>query len=244
MSLSNLGTDYVDIYSFHNFHFREHDEYLYDAIEMLKRFQAEGKIRCIGLRGPHDYAPSRKERGDKTERKYERFLTTAALVKPEVIQVRYNMISPTFDKQESDIFAWAEQHNVGVVINKPLGQGLLVGKHDPNDAPLFRPGDHRRQKRWFNSEGLRILQKRLAPIKMRFGSTTGDLVRVALQYCLARSPRAVVVPGFKNPQQVAMNLAASGQPLSEDDIRFIRETMAGVNEEIGSFFETADVRDE
>jgi myo-inositol catabolism protein IolS len=236
MSLSNLGTDYIDIYYFHNFHFGVHDEYLLPAIGMMKRLKEDGKIRYIGLRGPHEYAPERAGKTKNADEKYERFLTTAQLVQPTVIQTRYNMISPTFDQSGTDIFQWAEQHHVGIVINKPLGQGLLLDKYDPEHPPLFQAGDHRRNKRWFQSEGLRALNRRLALLKERFGPTTQDLVRVALQYGLARSPRAVTIPGFKNAGQVAMNLAAAGHPLSKDDIQFIRTTMAGLNEEIGRFF--------
>lgn len=236
MSLSNLGTDYIDIYYFHNLYFGENDEYLESAVEMMYRFKEEGKIRIIGLRGPHRYAPHRKGGGSKPEDKYTRFLKVASTIRPDVIQVRYNMISPTFDRPDTDIFAWAEMNGVGVVINKPLGQGLLLDKYDPDNPPEFGPGDHRRRKRWFNSDGLRILQNRLVRIKERFGYTVEDLVRVALQYCLARSPNACVVVGFKNPSQVEMNLASAGQYLSEDDVQFIRKIMAGVNEEIGSFF--------
>lgn len=236
MSLSNLGTDYIDIYYFHNAYFGKNDEYLDSAVEAMYRFKEEGKIRVIGQRGPHHYSPHRKEGSIESEDKYARFLSIAAAVKPDVIQVRYNMISPGFDNPETDIFAWAEMNNVGVVINKPLGQGLLLDKYDPNFPPEFGPDDHRRKKKWFGSKGLRILQTRLARIKKRFGYTVEDLVRMALQYCLARSQNACVVVGFKNALQVEMNLAAAGQYLSKDDVQFIREMMAGVNEDIGDFF--------
>jgi aryl-alcohol dehydrogenase-like predicted oxidoreductase len=236
MSLNNLKTDYIDIYYFHNFHFGENQEYLDGAIESMRRFQQEGKIRFIGLRGPHNYAPLRHTTSVHSEKKYEPFLETASRVQPAVIQVRYNMLSPTFDKQETDIFSWAEAHQVGIVINKPLGQGLLLDKYDPNDPPKFKPGDHRRQKRWFSPEGLRILHRRLMPLKERFGSTTEDLVRVAIQYCLARSSNACVLTGFKNPKQVEMNLSATGHYLTEEDVCFIRSAMMGINEELGNFF--------
>lgn len=236
MSLQNLGTDYIDVYSLHNLQFGEHDEYFDGAIEMMHRFQEEGKIRWIGMRGPHVYSPFRGIQDTTKENKYERFLNIAPLVDPAVIQVRYNMISPTFDRPETDLFAWAQQRNIGVVINKPVGQGLLLDKYDPLNPPAFPPGDHRRQKQWFQTQGLALLRKRLTLLKERFGGTTADLVRVALQYCLARSSQAVAVVGFTTPQHVAMNLAIAHQELSDDDIRFIRATMAGINEEIGPFF--------
>lgn len=236
MSLSNLGTDYIDIYYFHNLYFGENDEYLDSAVEAMYRFKEEGKIRVIGQRGPHNYAPHRQLEANKLENKYKRFLKIASLIKPEVIQVRYNMISPTFDNLETDCFSWAEINHVGVVINKPLGQGLLLDKYDPNNPPQFEAGDHRRRKKWFSSKGLEVLQKRLIPIKERFGCSLEDLARVALQYCLARSQNTCVLAGCKNSLQVQINLAANGQYLSKNDTQFIREVMAGINDEIGNFF--------
>jgi myo-inositol catabolism protein IolS len=242
-SLSNLGTDYVDVYYFHNSYFGESDEYLDTAIETMHRFKEEGKVRFIGQRGPHHYAPHRRAQIDKFKDKYTRFLKIAVRVKPSVIQVRYNMISPTFDKPETDVFAWAEENKVGVVMNKPLGQGLLLDKYDSHNPPKFDRGDHRRQKRWFSSDALQILQKRFVPMKERFGNAMEDLIRIALHYCLARSENACVLVGYKNALQVEMNLAVAGHYLSRNDVLFIREIMAGVNEEVGSFF-TMEIEDD
>lgn len=236
MSLRNLGTDYIDIYYFHNLYFGDTDEYFTGAVEAMRRFQQEGKIRVIGQRGPHKYAPQRKLTTIDPVSEYERFLHVASIVRPEVVQIRYNMISPTFDTADADIFAWAETNAVGIVINKPLGQGLLLDKYDPNEPMLFEAGDHRSRKLWFRPEGLHILHERLSPIKQRFGGEIVDMIRVAIQYCLARSPMACVAVGFKNPEQVEMNLAATGAYLTADDVAFIRQTMEGVNAEVGSFF--------
>lgn len=243
MSLSNLGTDYIDIYSFHNLYFGEHNEYLVDAIDAMHRFKEEGKIRVIGQRGPHRYAAHRAEKVGDQDDKYEHFLKVAAVVDPDIIQVRYNLISSTLDAKETDVFAWAEQHNVGVVINKPLGQGLLLDKYDPDNPPKFDLGDHRRRKKWFRSEGLYLLRKRLTRIEEHFGNTLSDMLRVALQYCLARSEKACVIVGFKTPEQVEMNVAVAGQYLSSNDVQYIREVMVGVSEEIGEFFVSEDEND-
>lgn len=239
MSLTNLHTDYLDIYYFHNFHFGDGDQYLDDALATMRRFKAEGKIRAIGLRGPHEYAPDRHtgSGGDK----YKRFLQVAERIDPDVIQVRYNLITPTYDDPERDIFRWAAERDVGVVINKPLGQGLLLDKYDPAAPPVFTPGDHRSQKRWFDAVGLEVLHRRLSRIKSRFGQSRADLVRVALQYALHRSSNAAVVVGFKSRAQVEMNLSAAGRSLSASDVEFIRSAMLGIRDEIGEFLRQAEV---
>ncbi|MFH9402061.1 hypothetical protein ACH4JS_20180 [Streptomyces sp. NPDC017638] len=44
------------------------------------------------------------------------------------------------------IFALAASLHASVLINKPLAQGLLTGKYDPDRPPTFSPGDHRLRK--------------------------------------------------------------------------------------------------
>ena len=236
MSLHNLGIDYLDIYYFHNYNFGQHDEYLEDAIDTMRRFQDEGLIRFIGQRGPHTYAPDRLQKNIKPIDEYQRFQYIAQLVQPDVIQIRYNMISPTYDSLERDIFGWAEVRQVGIVINKPLAQGLLLNKYSHDNPPQFQAGDHRNRKKWFQSSGLQVLRRQLLILEDRFGQRPEDLVRISLQYCLNRSRQAVVVTGFRNAQQIEMNLLASGNSLSFRDIEYIRNVMTGINEEIGTFF--------
>jgi len=63
-------------------------------------------------------------------------------------------------------------------------------------------------------------------LKERFGGSTVDLVRMALQFALHRSEKAVVIPGFRNAAQVETNAAAAGRPLSDEDVAFIRRILA------------------
>ena len=235
-TLCNLKTDYLDNYNFHNFNFGENDQYLDDAIAIMYRFKEEGKIRHIGLRGPHTYSPDRIKGIKKSISKYQRFLNCAQLIQPDIIQIRYNMLSPIYNESETDIFNWAETNDVGVFINKSLGQGLLLNKYDPDNPPIFPPGDHRERKVWFQKKGLTVLKAKLAQIQERFGYGTQNLARVAIQYCLARSQMACVVVGFKTPEQIETNLAAADKPLSKEDMEFIQNVMADINEEIGDFY--------
>lgn len=235
-SLRNLRTTYLDIYYLHNFNFGADDGYLDGAIEAMHRFKDRGLVRAIGMRGPHRYAPERLNGRRDGPDKYQRFISVADRLKPDVVQVRYNMLSPHLDAEERDIFAWTAARQIGVVINKPLAQGLLLDKYDPQTPPSFAAGDHRNKKSWFKADGLRLLRRRLAPIRERFGGDTQDLVRVALQYCLARAPHAVVLAGFRDERQVRMNLAAAGHPLSDADLAFVRTAMADITEEIGDYF--------
>ncbi len=108
----------------------------------------------------------------------------------------------------------------------PLAQGLMLDKYRASNPPQFDEGDNRRNSARFTAESLAKLEPKLARLKERFGGETSDLSRVALQYVLHEPVVACVIPGFRNRAQAQMNVGAAGRPLSAEDVKFIRETLA------------------
>ncbi|MGH2952310.1 MAG: aldo/keto reductase [Solirubrobacterales bacterium] len=231
-TLDNLGTDYLDVYFLHNFDFGLDDAYLASAVERMRAFRDQGLVRAIGMRGPHRLALERltTPKAERTD-KHARFRQVFGLVQPDVLAVRYNLLTPD---GPDNVFAWASRHRVGVLINKPLAQGLLAGKHDPARPPVFGPGDHRSRKRWFTPTALTVLHDGLAPLRQRFGSRPADLVRVALRFCLQRAEGAAVLVGFRGasppPEQIEMNFTCLGEPLTDEDLEFVRATMGRLHQ--------------
>ena len=219
-TLENLGTDYLDLYALHHHDFGPDDRYLPGAVEMIRRFQREGLVRALGMRGPHRYAPERLTGGPHAD-KYARFRHLFDQIRPDVLAVRFNLLTP--QAPGGGIFALADQHRIPVLVTKPLAQGLLTGKHTAATAPCFGPGDHRARKSWFTAPALAVLERELAPLSARFGTEPGALVRVALRYCLQQSDNAIVLAGFTNPAQVEQNLTTLGPPLSAQELAFAAE---------------------
>jgi len=210
-SLTNLGTDYIDLHFFHNTNFGPNDLYLQEAADTMRRFQKEGKVRVIG----------------QSAYGYQDFLRVCPITQPDVLQFNYNAFGNAFDKPETNLFEWADAQQLGMVLFGPLAQGILLDKFDPDNPPQFGEGDIRRGNSGFTRERLLEMRRRLQPLKERFGGTVSDLVRVALQFPLAQSPNACVIPGFKNARQVESNAEAAGKPLSGEDIAFIKTTLRG-----------------
>jgi methylglyoxal reductase len=232
-SLENLGTDNLDIYFLHNANFGPGDRYLDGAVEQMRAFQAEGLVRCVGMRGPHRFATDRLTvPRDRREDKHARFRHLFHLIEPGYLAVRYNALTPPPPAGQPDIFAFAAQHGASVLINKPLAQGLLTGKYDPANPPAFGAGDIRLRKSWFTAQALDIIDRGLAPWRDRFGASRQDLVRAALHYCVQHAENAAVLVGFTGPEQVRENLTAVGAPLSPEDIAFIRETAGRLQHEL------------
>ncbi|MFF8617943.1 aldo/keto reductase [Streptomyces sp. NPDC015350] len=225
-TLENLRTDHLDIYFLHNADFGPDDRYLEKAVAQMRDFQRQGLVTAVGMRGPHRYATERvtvpkKQRSDK----YARFTHLAEKIQPDYLAARFNALTPPPTAGRPDIFTLARSLGASVLINKPLAQGLLTGKHSPNHPPVFAPGDHRLRKSWFTPGALRIIQDGLAPLRERFGPAPAALTRVALQYCLQQADNAAVLVGFTRPEQVAENLTAIGTPLTADELTFVRDAL-------------------
>ncbi|MER6687334.1 aldo/keto reductase [Streptomyces olivaceoviridis] len=225
-TLENLRTDRLDIYFLHNSDFGPDDRYLEAAVAQMRDFQRQGLVTAVGMRGPHRYATERvtvakEQRGDK----YARFAYLAEQIRPDYLAARFNALTPPPAARRPDIFALAASLGASVLINKPLAQGLLTGKYNPDQPPAFAPGDHRLRKAWFTPEALKIIQDGLAPLRERFGDTLAALTRVALQYCLQQADNAAVLVGFTRPEQVTENLTAVGTPLTINELAFVRDTL-------------------
>jgi aryl-alcohol dehydrogenase-like predicted oxidoreductase len=174
------------------------------------------------MRGPHRYAPDRRAlaKGQR-EDKHDRFRRLFEVIRPDCLAVRFNALTPVHDGPDS-IFAFAAAHGASVLINKPLAQGLLTGKHDPDSPPAFGPGDHRLRKAWFTPAALQVIRDGLQPLRDRYGPE--HLAPIMIAYCLAQSPDAVVLAGFTTAAQVAQNLTPLSHVLTDEDITFIRAT--------------------
>lgn len=138
-TLDNLGTDYLDVYFLHHTDFGAGSEWLDGAAEQMQSFRDSGLIRAIGMRGPHRHAlerlsTPRHSRADKVER----FRGLFRRVRPDVLAVRDNLLSPA--ARESGVYRLAAEHGVGVLVNKPLAQGLLTGVYSPSAPPGLPTG--------------------------------------------------------------------------------------------------------
>lgn len=224
-TLANLGADYLDIYFLHSTDFGENDRYLSDTVDLMHGFREQGLIRAIGMRAPHTFAEQWASSEQPDTATAARFLHLFHAIRPTVVTARYNLLSPLYAANETDIFTFARRHNVGVLIKQPLGQGLLLGSYDPDAPPTFSASDHRSQDLRFDAVSLRMLRDRLAPIRARFGSAPAELARVALRYALQHASDAAVLVGFRNAAQVHTNATCLGEPLLPEEIAQIRAAL-------------------
>ncbi len=209
-SLKNLNRDYIDLYYFHHGYFGENDEYLDDAVEVMYRLKEEGKIRLIG----------------QSAYSNEDFVRLVPKVKPDVLQSSANAIDDHYLADGTPVRKLLEEEQMSFVAFSPLAQGLLLDKYKKENPPKFESGDHRSRSDKFKPEYLAWLEPRLNKLKEKFGNTTEDLARVALQYLLHYSVVGSVIPGFRNLNQVKINLSAADKPLTDDEFEFVKSVFS------------------
>lgn len=205
-SLINLNRDYIDIYYFHHGYFGDNDEYLDEAVETMNRLKEEGKIRLIG----------------QSAYSNEDFQKLVPKVKPDVLQSSANAIDDHYLADGTPVRKLLEDNNISFIAFSPLAQGILLDKFNKDNPPQFGSGDFRSENYRFKSEYLGKIEWRLNKLKERFGHSTEELARVALQYLLHYKVVGAVIPGFRNLDQVKINLSVVDKPLSNEDFEFVK----------------------
>jgi len=209
-SLINLKRDYIDLYYFHHGWFGDRDEYLDDAIEVMYKLKEEGKVRLIG----------------QSAYSHEDFQKLIPKVKPDVVQTFANTVERKFLDEGNPTRKLMEEKQISLVAFRPLYEGLLLDKYKKENPPQFENGDHRKGQQRFSYENLSGLEVQLNKIKEKFGSSTEDLARVAMQFLLHYKFMGAVIPGFRNLNQVKINLSAMDKPLTDDEFEFVKSVFA------------------
>jgi 1-deoxyxylulose-5-phosphate synthase len=153
-----------------------------------------------------------------------RWLRLFDAIAPNVVTVRYNLLSPRYHPQETDIFDFARQRGVGVLIKQALGQGTLLRRHT-TPPPVFSGEDHRSTDPLFQPASLAERDAQLAPIRARFGDTPAALARVVLAYALHRDPHAAVLVGFRDADQIHTTVTSLTDPLPPEEVTELRAVL-------------------
>ncbi len=209
-SLRNLRRDVIDLYYFHHGDFGENDKHVDDAVAMMRRLRDEGKIRLVGLSAYSN----------------EDFLRLVPKIEPDALQSFAHAMDDHFVREGEPVHGLMKERGLSFVAFSPLGQGLLLDKFSAGSPPKFAPGDHRSRSEKFTPEALKRLEPKLAKIRERFGGDVRDLARVAIQYLLASDVVACAIPGFRNLEQVEIDVGAAEPPLSAEDVAFVRGVFA------------------
>jgi aryl-alcohol dehydrogenase-like predicted oxidoreductase len=196
-SLSELGTDYVDLYMIH---FPDPDTPIEDTLEVLHEMVEAGTVRQIGCSN-YDPAQLTEALTASKERGWPGFVCD---------QVQYSMVHR--EPERNGLAALCVETGVALLPYYPLASGLLTGKTRRGGEPQGRLRMDRYQE-FLTDENFDLVEG-----LERFASERGvTVVQVALGWLLEQEAVPAVTAGATSPEQVVANAAAAEwTPTSED----------------------------
>lgn len=207
-SLSNLGTDYLDLYQCHRFDTETPLEEVVDAMGDLVR---QGKILYWGT-------------SDWTTKQLADAIGHAERrngYRPIANQPNYSLL-----EQQAEVeLIRARELGVGQLAFSPLAQGILTGKYSSGQVPAgSRASDPERGG---------FLKKVMTPANLDRAARVAALARelsftpaqLALAWCLRKDLVAGAITGATRPEQITENMAAGDIILGEDAIQALERIL-------------------
>ncbi len=206
-SLSNLGTDYVDVYMVH---WPDVNTPFEDTVTALGDVVKQGKARAVGI---SNFRLSQIE-------------TSMAARRVDVVQYCWNM----FDRRmQKEIFPYCAKNGVGVMAYGSLAYGLLTGAF--TEDTNFESDDWRARRGRMG--GINLFQHLFGPdyfpkniravselkaMAARYGKS---LPQFALRWTLSNPVVSTALVGCRNVAEVNDNVGALGWSISDADMKEI-----------------------
>lgn len=187
-SLRRLGTDYIDLYQFHQSQYPADKAHM--VVKVLEELIQEGKIRTYGW----------------STRTPDRAAAFAKHKNCSAIQYPCNVLQPN-----KEMLAVCESYNVAAIARTPLAMGLLTGKF--TERTKFEGNDVRGinglELDYFEDGKVRSewLERVGAKSKL-FIQERRTLAQNAIAWLLDLSESIISIPGFKTLRQVQENCSA------------------------------------
>ena len=200
-SLSNLQTDYLDLYQIHwpSGSFGNETVPIEETMKALNKLKEDGKIRSIGV--------SNFNRAQLEE--------AAQYGRIDSLQPPYSLF---WRKIENDAVPYCVENNISILAYSSMAQGLLTGKF--TSSPQFDKDDHRSANVLFQGENFKRAQDALEQLKPIAQSHNCSLAQLSLAWLIAQ-PQANAIAGARNAEQAQDNAKAASVKLSAEELQQI-----------------------
>jgi aryl-alcohol dehydrogenase-like predicted oxidoreductase len=199
-SLSNLQTDYIDLYQFHD---PDPNTPIEDSWATMQALIQEGKVRYGGL-------------SNHTLKLMQRAMTVAAITS---IQHQYNLLNR---KIEHDVLPFSQQHGIGVLAWSPLASGFLT---DGFDLESLDPHDFRQRHPYAEEptySRLKQVRSTLQAIAQGHHKKMADL---AIAWVLRQTALTGAIIGIRNEQEAAEMMGGLDWQLTDQEIQAIEQAL-------------------
>lgn len=193
-SLKRLQSDTIDLYQCH---WPDPATPVEKTMEALVRFQAQKKIRHIGVSN------------------FDLPLLKAAVKAAPIrtLQIQYSLLERSIEKE---LLPFCVENNIGIIAYGPMGGGILTGKY--SQAPRFGKWDARSMFYPYYA-GKRFEEARRGVERLKeFGRPLNQL---ALNWVRGQRGVLTAIVGCRTPEQVRENVASIGWDLSDIELEAI-----------------------
>jgi myo-inositol catabolism protein IolS len=197
-SLTNLNTDYLDLYQIHwpSGAFNSEIVPISETMAALNKLKEQGKIRAIGV--------SNFSRTQLAE--------AARYGRIDSLQPPYSLF---WRQVEADAMPYCIENKVSILAYSSLAQGILTGKFAADHQ--FTEGDNRAKNKLFQPENARRVQQALTQLKPIAEQYNCTLAQLALAWLIAQ-PQTSAIAGARYAKQAIDNAQAAAVELSLEDI--------------------------
>jgi aryl-alcohol dehydrogenase-like predicted oxidoreductase len=195
-SLRRLQTDVIDLYQVH---WPNPDPDIEEGWSTLARFQAEGKVRYIGV----------------SNFNVEQMRRAQAIAPITSLQPPYSLLRREI---EQEILPFCAEQQIGVIVYSPMASGLLTGKMTRERVANLPDDDWRKRDARFQEPQLsRNMQlvKVLGEIGQRHGRSPAE---VAIAWTLRQPAVTGAIVGARRPEQVEEIPGAADFRLSAEEL--------------------------
>ena len=200
-SLHNLGTDYIDLYQFHDVDLQTPIEESWATMQALIQ---EGKVRYGGL-------------SNHTVELMERAMKIASVTSN---QDQYSMLHRA---AEQDVLPFSWQRGIGVLAWSPLASGFLA---DDFDLESLDQRDFRRRHRFAQEPtftGIKQVRETLRAIAQDHHKKMVDL---AIAWVLRQPALTGAIVGIRNEREAMTMAGGVGWKLTPEELQAIEQVLA------------------
>jgi aryl-alcohol dehydrogenase-like predicted oxidoreductase len=203
-SLRRLGVDVIDLYQIH---WPNPEDEIEEGWEALARFQAQGKVRWIGV---SNFSVAQMKR-------------VQAIAPITSLQPPYSLLRRDIEKE---ILPFCRENHIGVINYSPMLSGMLTGKMTAERVRSLPDDDWRKRNPNFQSPKLErnlALAELLRAIGQPHGVEAGV---VAIAWTLRNPAITAAIVGARRPDQVDGVLPAATFRLSDSEAMRIENWLA------------------
>ncbi len=198
-SLSNLQTDYIDLYQIHwpSGAFNSEIVPIAETMSALIKLKTQGKIRAIGV---SNFSAAQVQEASQ----YGRI---------DTVQPPYSLF---WRWAETELTPYCTANNITILAYSPLAQGLLTGKFGPD----HRFPDHRAKHKLMQPDNYQRVQQAIAQLRPIAERNQCSLGQLALAWLITR-PQTCAIAGVRTPAHAQDNAQAMHITLSAEDLAAI-----------------------